>query len=276
MNIYGVHINSDPNNILEELDKVKNIGGNLVQLFVNPGYKKQDIYKQFREKLIKNNMHCVVHASYTINLSSYWDQYSWSIKQFIMELELAHKIGAFGIVVHMGKQMELSKEEAYNNMFTGLLYVHNQTKKDYGNIRILLETPTGQGSEICYKIEDFAHFYKKLSHHNNQTIKDRFRICFDTCHIFAAGYDIRSKEKLELYLDTFEELIGIKNIALIHLNDSKNEIGSKKDRHEALGKGYIGKDALKLAAKFFKKLNIPIVLETPESGLGYEVKEYLV
>lgn len=276
MNIYGVHINSNPDDILSELERVNDIGGNIVQLFVDPNKKNTSIYKEFKNKLNEYNMHCVVHASYTINLAINWDKYTWSMNEFISEIEIAHNIGAFGIVVHMGKQKELSKEEAYNNMFIGLLHAHNRTLK-YNNVRIFLETPAGQGSELCYKIEDMAYFYKKLSRHNNQLIKDRFRICLDTCHIFAAGYDIRTQQTINIYMDTFEELIGIKNIGLIHLNDSKKEIGSRRDRHENIGNGFIGIEGLQSIAKFFKNLNTPIVLETPDSKLfDKEIKRYLM
>jgi deoxyribonuclease-4 len=274
-NIYGVHIRSNPEHILDELDRADDLGINLVQLFVNPIYKNQDIYKKFRDKLINKKMQCVVHASYTINLAAEWTEYSWPIKDFIMQVELAHLIGSYGIVVHVGKKLDLSKEEGYNNMFTALLYVHNKTKNC--NVKIFLETPAGQGSELCYKIEDLAYFFKKLSHHKNPIIKNRFRICIDTCHIFSAGYDISTKNKIELYLDTFEELIGIKNIALIHLNDSMQALGARVDRHESLGKGFIGSKGLKIFADFFKKLGTAIILETPDSNVyKTEIKNYLV
>ena len=263
--MYGVHINSDPNNILDEIDFVKKIGGNMVQLFVDPLYKNQQIYTEFKNKLQKNNMKCVVHASYTINLASHWDQYSWSIKQFINEIELAHSINAVGIVVHMGKRIGLSKEESYNNMFTALTYVHNKTKNH--NTRIFIETPSGQGSEICYEVEEFAHFFSKLSKHNNEEIRNRFRMCLDTCHIFAAGYDITDSKKTADYLQVIEKNIGIKNIGLIHLNDSKKNIGSKIDRHESLGNGFIGKNGLMTIVKFFKKIETPMILETPNRAL---------
>ena len=169
--------------------------------------------------------------------------------------------------------MELTKEEAYNNMYTALLYVHEKTKQ-YLNTKILLETSSGQGSELCFKLNAFAHFFKKISKHSNKEIKNRFGICLDTCHIFASGYDIRNKNTVTIFLDTFEEMIGLKHIKLIHLNDSKNNIGSLLDRHESINKGYIGKGLIHII-RFFKKINIPIILETPNNSYQIEINKYL-
>jgi deoxyribonuclease-4 len=254
--LIGIHINDD---IFLEAIEAKNLNYNLVQLFVNSSNKK---YNEFNLLLQYNKIKCVVHAAYSINIGREWDHYSFWINQLIHEIELAHKIGSFGIVVHMGKQLNLTKEQTINNMYSCLLYVHNKTKM-FSSVKIILETPAGQGTEMCYKLEDLANFYKKFSHNKIEDIRNRFRICIDTCHIFAAGYDIRTKGAISMYLDTFEEMIGLRHVALIHLNDSKNELGSKKDRHENIGKGFIGSIALKYFVDFFSNINVPIILETP-------------
>jgi len=273
--IFGIHIDDNYIKLLDEVDRVKKLGCNLVQLFVDPIIKNRKIYEIFKHKLEENKMQCVVHASYTINLARDWDQYSVWIRQLINEIEASHIIGAFGIVVHMGKQLEMIKEHAINNMYSSLLYIHNQTKQ-YQSVKILLETSTGQGTEMFHQLDNFAKFFKKFSHNNNIDIKNRFRICFDTCHIFSAGYDIRNKNKINNYLHMFEKLIGIRYIALIHLNDSKTELGSNVDRHQSLGKGYIGERGLIIIANFFKNLSVPIVLETPSNYHKYEVKQFLM
>ena len=261
--LVGTHINS-----LTEINDAYDAGATIVQLFMSN--KKEN---DFKINLDKYNLKSVIHISYSINLAKEWDEYSWWIIQFIKEIEFAHKINALYVVVHLGKQMELTKEEAYNNMYTALLYVHEETKQ-YLNIKILLETSTGQGSELCFKLNDFAHFFKKMSKHPNKEIKNRFGICLDTCHIFAAGYNIKNKNNIIIFLDTFEEMIGIKNIKLIHLNDSKNDVGSLLDRHESINKGYIGKGLIYII-RFFKKFNVPIILETPNDSYKQEIKKYL-
>ena len=179
-----------------------------------------------------------MHASYTINIAQNWNEYSWWLKQFLHEIELAEHIGAFGIVIHLGKQLKLSDAEGINNMFTSMLYIFSKIKGM--NIKILFETSTGQGSEMCYNLEEFAYFFNKFL----KVDKEKFRICLDTCHIFQAGYDIKYIKNVNIYLKDFDRLIGLRYIGLIHLNDSKNELGAKLDRHENLGKGYIGKDSL--------------------------------
>lgn len=261
MNYYlGSHIDSS-NGILNAAMMINKINVNVLQLFVKQNDKDAEKFKTY---ILENKINVIVHAPYTINLASNWDKYSWWIQHFIVQIETAHKIGAFGIVIHLGKQLKLSVEESYNNMFSALLFVHNQTKK-YDDVKIIIETSSGQGSELCYKIEDLAYFFKKLSKNKDESIKKRFRICIDTCHIFAAGYDLRSKSKIKLFIEAFEELIGLRHIAIVHLNDSQNEIGSNIDRHANIGDGYIGKDNLIEIFKYFRKINVPIILETPNS-----------
>lgn len=261
----GAHIDNNIDNLIDSVTLVKKNGGNCIQLFINIMNKKQYKYDEFKMFLTKNNITCIVHASYTINCSQNWTNHSWWIRQFIEEIRCAEKIGAIGIVIHLGKQLDLSKEEALNNMYSALLYVHTETISC--DTSIFIETSTGQGSEICYQLDDLAHFYRKILSHKNSVIKNRIKLCVDTCHIFSAGYDIRNANTIEQYLDRFNELIGLENIKLIHLNDSKNDIGQKLDRHENLGNGFIGKKALLHFAKIFIKLNVPIILETPSEHI---------
>lgn len=272
MSYLGAHISNNPKYLLESTKIILKQGGNLVQIFVDPdrvAHKSSD-YSDFKKFITDNKMKFVVHASYTINLSRDWDQYSPGIHQFISEINAAYDLGAEGIVVHMGKRLELDKAEAYNNMYMALLFVHDQTKKK--PIKILLETSTGQGSEICYKIEEFAYFFKKVSRNRNKEISERFGVCIDTCHIFAAGYDLTTKSSVYMYIESFEELIGLRYINLIHLNDSKKELGSNVDRHANIGKGHIGKIGLLEFVRYFKKLNIPIILETPGENILDDLK----
>lgn len=267
----GIHIDSNINNILEEVNRVHDLGCDIIQLFVDPMTKNKEIYMKLANRLKALKMKCVIHISYTINCSNKWSEYSWHIKQCILELEQAAKLGASYVVVHLGKQLSLSKEEALNNMYTSLLYIHHQTL-NISNTKILLETSSGQGSEMCFDLDDLAYFYQKLSHNKNKDICSRFGICIDTCHIFASGNDIRTKDGIHNYLKLFDEKIGIEHVKLIHLNDSKKELGSHVDRHENIGNGFIGKKALILFANFFKDLNVSIILETPLAFQKQDVK----
>lgn len=273
-NIYGFHINDTPSVVCQELFRVLDYGANLVQLFVYPDQKYIGLYENFKDSSKEKNIKIVVHAPYTINIASKWDIYSYGVNHIISQIILASKIGAFGIVIHMGKQLKESKETAYNNMLSMLLHVHNKTS-EFANVKIILETPSGMGTELCYTIEDFAYFFNKLSQHRNEGVRNRFRVCIDTCHIFAAGYDIRKKENIDEYIKTFDNLVGLRYIGLVHLNDSKKDIGSKIDRHESLGKGFIGKKGLLYMIKLFKQFSLPIVLETPSIYHRSEINEYL-
>jgi deoxyribonuclease-4 len=271
---FGAHY--DSNNLIESAERIKKAGGNLIQIFLTlPGNDKikersEKELEEFKNFLIENKMKVVVHSAYIHNVARNWDEYSWWIKNLQTEIKYCHGIGAIGLVLHFGKQLDLSIEEAYNNMYTSLLYIHNKTI-NYKDIQIIMETSSGQGSELCYKIEDLAYFFKKFTKNENKDIKNRFRICIDSCHIFAAGYDIRKKNDIKRYLETFEELIGLRYVGLIHLNDSKVSLGEQKDRHNNIGKGYIGSNGLIQFYKYFKKINVPIVLETPEFGYKMEI-----
>jgi len=276
---FGAHIDTFED-LIKPTEIVKNVGGNLVQIFMTlPGAQKVTKYNtdellKYKKYLKDNEMKVVIHSSYIHNLARDWDHYSWWIKNLEIEIKYAHLIGAIGIVIHFGKKLELSTEEAYNNMFSSLLYIHNQTL-EYKDVSIILETSTGQGTEVCFKIEDLAYFFNKFIKSDNKVIKDRFRICIDTCHIFSAGYDIKTKNGVETYLQQFENLIGLRYVKLIHLNDCKVDVGEHRDRHQNIGDGFIGITGLKHFFKYFKKLGVGIVLETPSDGYLKEIPKLL-
>jgi len=260
----GAHIdNSDYVTFENKIKKIKQVGGNIVQIF-EPTY---DITKNIKQITDKNKVKIVIHSSYMHNIANNWDTDSWWIKGIIKEIKTAAKLNAFGVVLHFGKYKDLPKHKAINNMFTSLLHIHNSTINE-NNVKIILETSTGQGTEMCYTLDELSYFYKKI-----HPIHNRIGLCIDTCHIFSAGYDIRTKKDVLLYLEAFEELIGINKISLIHLNDSKVKLGEKKDRHESIGEGYIGFNGLKMIFDYFYNMGIPIILETPNNSYIKEIPQ---
>jgi deoxyribonuclease-4 len=267
---FGSHINVSQG-LIQSAKDIYKAEGNLLQIFYDDAkhFNKSDINK-FKQYLQSNHMKVVVHASYKFNLAREWDKYSHWINHLIDEIEFSYNIGAFGIVLHFGKKLNLSLEEAYNNMFTSLIHVHRHTIK-YKKVKLLLETSTGQGTELCYRIDDLAYFFRKFKIFSSD-LRDRFRICIDSCHIFSAGYCLKNKNHIKLFLETFDELIGLRYVSLIHLNDCKVDCGMQIDRHANIGKGYIGYNGLKYFFDYFRKLNIPIVLETPNEGYKYEIR----
>ena len=262
MSLIGIHIDSTPNSLIDQIEYYHNKNCNTLQLFVSTNKKHMIFYEPIKKLINKLGIILSVHISYTINIASDPNNYSWGIMQFVEEIKIANIIGAYAVVVHLGKQLDLSKEVALNNMFINLLKVLDKTKDL--DIKILIETSTGQGSEMCYDLNEFSEFFKKIKKIKN----NRIGICLDTCHIFNAGYDIRTKKTTEIYLKNFEDKIGINNIKLIHLNDSYNNLGMKIDRHQNLGRGYIGIEGIKQIIMFFTSLNIPIVLETPDEFIN--------
>jgi len=237
--LIGIHVNN-----INNIKNYKNI--NFFQFFVKQNKK----YKKLK------NIFSVIHASYTINLARNWSETDWWIIQFINEIEICHIIGSFCIIIHVGKKLNLSLEESINNMYSALLFIHQQTKNL--NVKILIETPAGQGTEILENITDLCNFMMKFFNHPDDNIKNRFGICIDTCHLFVAGND------LSTLIQDIHNICGIDKVKLCHLNSSKNNFGSRIDRHDNIQNGKINLDELIL---FLIKFKIPIILETPEKNI---------
>jgi deoxyribonuclease-4 len=262
MSIVGIHINNN-DDIFNNIKNAHTKGAKIIQLFANKFSKKSiEEYKKIYKLLKKYKIKCVVHSSYTINLSKNWDEHSWTLKQLLMEIKNTELLGGFAIIVHLGKQLNLSENNAINNMYTALLYV--LSKSFHSNVKILLETSSGQGSELLFNLQKFGDFINKFK---KTKFFNKIGICIDTCHIFVAGYDIREKINIIKIFKFIDKNIGFENIKLVHLNDSVNDINSHIDRHANLGKGFIGKKALLVICNFFNELQIPIILETPYENI---------
>jgi deoxyribonuclease-4 len=269
MSLIGVDV-SNIRRVINFHNKYKSI--NFFQCFVSATTNYTDEkYLEILNYIKSNKIYLIVHGSYAINLARRWENNDWWILQFISEINICKTIGSFGIVIHTGKQMELSNAEALNNMYGSLLYVHSQTL-DCQNVKILLETPSGQGTETLTNIDEFCRFMNKFYKHPNQNVRERFGVCIDTCHIFAAGMDIRSKSNMNKFFGTIDKLIGIDKIKLCHLNDSLKGLGSKLDRHMTIGKGEIGWESLHRVSQFMKELEIPMILETPSNDIVHDIK----
>lgn len=267
----GTHLSFNLDSYQNDFKKVLKNKTNVIQIYLANIINSKKLNKiniqQISDFIKKNKIELYIHSSYTVNIAKQWNKYSWWVSLLLAEFDLAHKIGAKGIVIHTGKKLSLTKQNAMNNMFSFITYIINQTKNT--NVMLLLETSAGQGTEMLYKIEDFSYFYKKL-----KLIKtNRIGICIDSCHIFAAGYNLKNKEVIKNYLDLFDELIGLSEVKLIHLNDSQGKCGSRLDRHQSIGDGEIGLEGLIQFVYFFKKLNVPMVFETPYDSFSKELNK---
>ena len=209
-----------------------------------------------------NNVIC--HAPYIVNLANRKDEskYEFSINFIRNELKRCDEMHIKGMVLHPGNAVGITSEEGLLNIATALNIILDGTT----NCKILLETMAGKGSELGRTIDEIAF----LINHVNK--KDQIGVCVDTCHIFDGGYDLT---KFDEYLKEFDEKIGIDKIGCLHINDSKNTLGSHKDRHANIGVGNIGFDTL-IQIIYHEKLdNIPKILETPYIGDTDDSKDRL-
>lgn len=194
----------------------------------------------------------IVHAPYIINLCNE-DNFEFSVRFLTEELERVNQLGIQYLVLHPGSHIGLGIEKGIENISKGInLAFHNLGKENH--VTILLETMAGKGSEVGSRLEEIAAILERVED------QEHMGVCLDTCHLHDAGYDMSN---FDSFLDEFDQKIGISKIGCIHMNDSKNECSSHKDRHENIGFGKIGFENL-LAIIYHKKLeNIPKILETP-------------
>ena len=194
----------------------------------------------------------IVHAPYIINLANdeNKEKYLFAINFLKEEIKRAEKMGVKKIVLHPGSYTTLDIERGIKCIINAL----NEVLKDDSSVSILLETMAGKGTEIGFKLEHLKRIIDGVSN------KDRLMVCLDTCHLNDAGYDMSN---FNVFLDEFNDIIGIEKIGCIHINDSKNTLSSNKDRHENIGYGMIGFENL-LNIIYNERLNnIPKILETP-------------
>lgn len=259
----GIHIKASK---LRELDDslkyAKGIGCTIVQTF-NETIGEDKVIKSL---LKKYHLKMVIHSPYIINIASNFNPHGWRTKYLLMEIENSVRNGAIGFVVHMGNSVNLPINIAYDNMYKTLKHICKGIPKSF---MIYLETTAGQGTELCYMMEDLGIFFHKIKSNPRMS---NVKICLDTCHLFCAGYDIRTRQGVRLFIDKFDKLIGIKYVGLLHLNDSVYDLNSRKDRHENIGEGYIGLTGIKTFYQYFASIGVPGILETPIGNYKNEIK----
>lgn len=194
------------------------------------------------------------HMPYLPNLSSpKKDGFEKSVKSLIEEVERCGKLGIPYLVTHLGSHLGTGEEEGMKRLVKALTKA-GETKND---VMILLENTAGQKNSVGANFEQLNEIFKQL-----KPVK-KFGICFDTCHAFVSGYDLRTEKTVKETFDEFEKHVGIENLKILHLNDAKGEIGCNLDRHYHIGLGNIGKKGMESIIKLTVKKKIPIILETP-------------
>lgn len=220
---------------------------------------KEEEAKNFIENLKKYELKAAIaHDTYLINLASPNDT-TWekSIDAFADELKRTELLELPCLVMHPGAHMNQGEQWGIKRITDGILEAlkRSGTKK----VKVALETTAGQGSNLGYKFEQLASILDELP-------KDRAGVCYDTAHTFAAGYDIRTPKAYKNTMDEFDKTIGIARLLAIHLNDSKKELGTRVDRHERIGKGFIGLGGIMNVVADPRLSHLPMVMEPPDFG----------
>ncbi len=213
----------------------------------------------YAEKIAASGITPVVsHDSYLINLCAVNpDILKKSRTAFIDELERCEQLGIPLLNFHPGSHLGAGDAEGIKRICESLNYAHDQTKQF--KTKSVLETTAGQGTNVGYRFEHLRSIIDGVEH------PERMAVCIDTCHIFAAGYDIATEKGYEEVFTQFDDIIGLDRLAAFHINDSKKGLGSRVDRHEHIGKGAIGLTGFRLLMNDDRFAHIPKILETPKS-----------
>ena len=216
----------------------------------------QDI-KNFKEKLNSSKIDrfaTCAHMPYLPNLSSpKEDGFEKSVNSLIEEVERCGKLGIPYLVTHLGSHLGTGEEAGIKRLVKGLTKA-GQVKND---VMILLENTAGQKNSVGSRFEQLGEIFRQLKP------VEKFGVCFDTCHAFVSGYDLRTEKEVKETFKEFDEHVGWENLKILHLNDAKGEIGCNLDRHYHIGLGNIGEEGMIAVVKLITKKKIPIVLETP-------------
>ena len=246
------------------IDRANRLDFTAIQIFTknNNQWKAKPLseneIKSFKEKWKNSNIQFIVaHDSYLINLCAKDKELlNKSRLAFIDELERCEVLGIPYLNFHPGAHGGQGEEEGLKIIAESINIAHEKTK-DF-KVGSMLEATAGQGTSLGYKFEHLAKIIEMVDE------KDRMSVCIDTAHIFAAGYDIRSPKTYKQVMKEFDSTIGLNKLQCFHINDSKKELGSRVDRHEHIGKGFIGTEGFTNLMNDKKLIRVPKILETPK------------
>ncbi len=259
----GAHM-SIAGGVSRALDRGSELGLETIQIFTKNAnqWEGRPILTGERERFIRRRRETgidpiVAHDSYLINLASPdRARLERSLAAFEDEMDRCSWLGIRDLVMHPGGHLGSGEEQGIDQIGEALRVA--LTEKEETGVRILLETTAGQGSQLGYRFEQLRDMMARAG------MPERLGICLDTCHIFAAGYDIRSREAYEKTMETFDKVLGLETLKVIHVNDSKKGLGSRVDRHEHIGMGEIGEAAFSFFLNDTRLSDLPFILETPK------------
>jgi len=256
----GLHV-SISGSIDKAVDRAVKKGCNTFQIFTrNPrGWRSRDLTREeveaFIEKVEKFKIEPVFgHMPYLPNLASPKDEtYRRSVESLITELRRCVELKIPYLVTHLGSHLGAGMEIGFKRIIKA---VNRALSEVEGNVMLLLENTAGTKNSIGGSFEDIRYIIERVDY------PERVGVCFDTCHGFAAGYDLRTMESVESTIKMLDEVIGFERLKLVHLNDSKGGLNSRIDRHEHIGMGMIGEEGFRNILRS-RLGQLPLILETP-------------
>ena len=257
----GVHV-SIKDSIDQAVDRAQEYGCDTFQMLTrNPqGWKFGDLdieqVKKFREKLGQSKISPVVdHMPYLPNLSCPEDEiYEKSVASFAAEVDRCGTLGISYLVVHLGSHLGKGRDVGLERIGSALTLGAKRAK---GELRILLENMAGTKNSMGSNFQDIKEILDSV------TKRERLGVCLDTCHLYAAGFDVQSERGVRQTMAKFNEVVGFDTLKVVHLNDSKGGLASGLDRHQNIGKGYIGEKGFRAILHHSAVKELPLILETP-------------
>lgn len=251
------------------VDHAHKTGADIFQMFLGSPksfkivHRKNEDLQKIKEKAELYKINIVIHGNYLMNYCNPSTSFihKTSVKLLVNDLVDSVKLGAIGVVIHMGKnteKLQITDDEAKKNYIDG---VESALESSPERSIVILETGAGQGKEIFTSLYGLGQLRNMI----NEKFRHRVKFCIDTCHIFSSGYDLGNKDyvrMLELHIDN---TLGWNNVSVVHLNDSKEVLNCRVDRHADIGKGCINIIGLMEFVKLCNKYNVPMVLETPSN-----------
>lgn len=265
--LLGAHM-SIAGGIFNAFARGESVGCDTMQIFTKSSNQwkakeltDEDLEKYHAEQKRTKIDPVIAHDSYLINLGSPDAALiKKSREAFLVEMERCEKLEIPFLVTHPGSHLGKGEEWGVKRIAESISWLHEQT--DGYAVKIALETTAGQGTNLGYRFEQIATMIERAEQ------SERLAVCMDTCHIFAAGYDITTEKTYKQTISDFDRIIGLDKLAVIHFNDAKKALGSRVDRHEHLGKGEIGKDSFGFFMRDNRFSKIPKLLETPKGDDG--------
>jgi deoxyribonuclease IV len=209
-----------------------------------------------------------LHMPYLPNIASSKSKfYKRSIRSIATDLQRAEQLGAQYLIIHIGHRMESPEDEAIEAVSQGINQAFEKIKN---SVTLLMENTAGQGTEIGYDFDQIKKIIEGVEENG------RLGVCLDTAHTFEAGYDLSNKEGMEKTLEQFDKMVGLKRLHLIHLNDSKTPLGSRKDRHWHIGEGCIGLEGFRHLINHPLLKHLPGIMETPRKDTVEDLRNMKV